>query len=199
MLSRRLNGWTRRSGIGESDNYRRRVAEPPGDTILSGEGRGYKQLLMRKLRKTRGSTLAGPMIGIRMAHQPSNHTVNRKERDVSMAESPAEIQWSDFERVDLRIGTVTAVENFPEARRPAYKLWIDFGPDIGIRKSSAQLTIHYTREQLLGRQVLAVLNFPRKQVGPFMSEVLVTGFADANGAIILAQPERPVPNGARLV
>jgi tRNA-binding protein len=110
-----------------------------------------------------------------------------------------EIGWSDFERVDLRVGTVTAVEEFPEARRPAFKLWIDFGPDVGIRKSSAQITVHYTLEELVGRQVVAVINFPRKQVGPFMSEVLVTGFADAEGAIVLAQPERRVPNGARLV
>lgn len=114
-----------------------------------------------------------------------------------MASAP-EISWADFERVDLRVGTVTAVEDFPEARRPAYKLWIDFGDEIGIRKSSAQITLHYTRAELIGRQVIAVINFPKKQVGPFMSEVLVTGFADAEGAIVLARPERPVPNGAKL-
>jgi tRNA-binding protein len=116
-----------------------------------------------------------------------------------MGEASAEITWADFERVDLRVGTVTAVEEFPEARKPAFKLWIDFGPEIGVRKSSAQITVRYTREELIGRQVVAVVNFPRKQVGPFMSEVLVTGFADADGAIVLAQPERPVPNGSRLV
>ncbi len=114
-------------------------------------------------------------------------------------EPPTEITWADFELVDLRVGTVTAVEEFPEARRPANKLWIDFGPTIGIRKSSAQITTRYSREELVGRQVVAVVNFPCKQVGPFMSEVLVTGFADAEGAIVLAQPERPVPNGSRLV
>lgn len=116
-----------------------------------------------------------------------------------MGDASADITWADFLRVDIRVGTVTAVEEFPEARRPAYKLWIDFGPEIGVRKSSAQITVRYTREELVGRQVVAVVNFPRKQIGPFMSEVLVTGFADADGAIILAQPDRPVTNGTRLV
>ncbi len=109
------------------------------------------------------------------------------------------ITWADFERVELRVGTVVAVEEFPEARKPAWKLTVDFGPGIGTRRSSAQITVHYTRDDLLGRQVLAVLNFPPKQVGPFRSEVLVTGFADEAGAIVLARPERPVPNGARLI
>ncbi|MFI4862328.1 MAG: tRNA-binding protein [Phycisphaerales bacterium JB063] len=116
-----------------------------------------------------------------------------------MSESTPEITWGDFERVELRVGTVVRVEDFPEARRPAYKLWIDFGEAFGVRKSSAQITARYEREALVGRQVLAVVNFPRKQIGPFMSEVLVTGFTDAEGAIVLAQPERSVPNGARLV
>jgi len=110
-----------------------------------------------------------------------------------------EITWDDFERVDLRIGTIVRAEPFPEARRPAIKVWVDLGPELGVRKSSAQLTVHYTPEALVGRQVLAVTNFPPKQIGPFRSELLVTGFADANGAIVLAAPERQVPNGTRLV
>jgi tRNA-binding protein len=108
------------------------------------------------------------------------------------------ITWGDFERVELRIGTIVAVEEFPEARKPAWKLTVDFG-EFGIKRSSAQITVHYRKEDLVGRQVLGVLNFPPKQIGPFRSEVLVTGFADANGAIVLAMPERPVPNGAKLI
>jgi len=109
------------------------------------------------------------------------------------------ITWNDFERVELRAGTVVDAQEFPEARRPAYKLFIDFGSELGVKKSSAQITNLYTREELIGRQVIAVLNFPPKQIGPIMSECLVTGFYDDDGAVILAVPERPVKNGSKLL
>ncbi len=107
------------------------------------------------------------------------------------------IAWSDFERVHLCAGTVLAAEDLPNARKPAYVLTIDFGPH-GIKRSSAQITTHYGKEELIGRQVAAVINFPEKQIGTVMSQCLVTGFADVNGDIVLASLERPVPNGSRL-
>ena len=109
-----------------------------------------------------------------------------------------QIGYGDFERVDVRVGTVVAVEPFPQARKPAFKLQIDFGPEIGVKKSSAQITVHYTPETLLGRQVAAVVNFPPRQIGPFMSEVLTLGFPDAKGAVVLIGPSLPVPNGGKL-
>lgn len=108
------------------------------------------------------------------------------------------ISWQDFEKVELRVGTVIAVEAFPEARKPAYKLTVDFGPEIGTRRSSAQITAHYTPEELLGRQVVGVVNFPSKRIGPFTSECLISGFYREDGSVILAVPDQPVPNGAKL-
>ncbi|ARS35100.1 tRNA-binding protein [Pontibacter actiniarum] len=109
-----------------------------------------------------------------------------------------QITWQHFEQTDIRVGTIIAADAFPEARRPAYKLQVDLGP-LGVRKTSAQITKHYTPEELVGRQVLCVTNLGKKQIGNFMSEILVTGFADENGDIILAQPAGKVPNGSKLI
>jgi tRNA-binding protein len=108
------------------------------------------------------------------------------------------IPYDIFAQVDIRVGTIIAAEPFPQARRPAYRLTIDFGPEIGTKRSSAQLTANYALEALPGRQVAAVVNFPPRQIGPFMSEVLVLGFPDAAGAVVLISPDRPVANGGRL-
>jgi tRNA-binding protein len=108
------------------------------------------------------------------------------------------IAFEDFLKVDIRVGRVTDVQPFPEARKPAWKLWIDFGPEIGVKRSSAQIVARYAPEQLLGRQVLAVVNFPPRQIGPFMSEVLTLGVADAEGAVVLVGPDAEVPPGSRL-
>jgi tRNA-binding protein len=109
-----------------------------------------------------------------------------------------EISFDDFMKVDVRTGRVIKAEAFPEARKPAIKLWIDFGDDIGVRKTSAQITVHYTPEGLIGRQVMAVVNFPPRQIGPFMSEVLVLGVPDKNGAIVLVAPDQETPSGGRM-
>ncbi len=116
--------------------------------------------------------------------------------DSSPAADP--IGFDDFLKVDVRVGTILRAEEYPEARRPAYKLWVDFGPEIGERKTSAQITKHYTLDDLPGRQVAAVVNFPPKQIGKFMSEILVLGFPDADGEVVMIAPTGPVPNGGRL-
>jgi tRNA-binding protein len=108
------------------------------------------------------------------------------------------IAWNDFEKVELRAGTILEAIDYPEARKPAYKVRVDFG-EFGIKWSSAQITKHYTKDELVGRQIVGVINFPKKQIGKFMSEFLVTGFADENGDIVLTALERPVPNGHKLI
>ena len=108
------------------------------------------------------------------------------------------LSFDDFLKVDIRAGTIVRAEPYPEARRPAIKLWVDFGPEIGERKSSAQITTHYTVDTLPGRQVMGVVNFPPKQIGKFMSEALILGVPDENGEVVLLQPSQPVPNGGRM-
>ena len=117
---------------------------------------------------------------------------------MSGAELAPQISFNDFMKVDIRVGTILTAEPFPQARKPAFKLSIDFGPEIGVKKSSAQITVHYKLESLVGRRVAAVVNFPPRQIGPFMSEVLTLGFPDASGEVVLIGPNVDVPNGGRL-
>lgn len=117
---------------------------------------------------------------------------------MSTSERPAQIGIDDFLKIDIRVGTVVDAQPYPEARKPSLKLWIDFGPEIGVKKTSAQITVHYRPETLIGRQVAAVVNFPPRQIGKFQSEVLTLGFPDAEGAVVLIAPDQKVPNGGRL-
>ncbi len=114
-----------------------------------------------------------------------------------MAASP-QISFDDFMKIDVRVGTIVDAQPFPEARRPAIKLWVDLGEEIGVKKSSAQITVHYDPEHLVGKQVAAVVNFPPRQIGKFMSEILVLGFPDGEGEVVLVTSDQPVPNGGRL-
>lgn len=111
---------------------------------------------------------------------------------------PPQITYDDFQRVEIRVGTITQAEPYPEARKPAIKLWVDFGEPLGIKKSSAQITKYYSPDSLIGRQVVAVVNFPPRQIGKFMSEVLTLGFPDGDRAVVLIAPTKPVPNGGKL-
>ncbi len=115
-----------------------------------------------------------------------------------MTAQPAPLSYAEFQRVDIRVGRIVAVDDFPEARKPAYKLRIDFGDDVGVKKSSAQATRHYSKEDLLNRLVVAVVNFPPKQIGPYMSEVLTLGVSDGEDGVVLLAPERDVPLGGRM-
>jgi tRNA-binding protein len=117
---------------------------------------------------------------------------------VSESPNATPITWAEFDRVDIRVGRIVRAEEFPQARKPAYKLTIDFGPELGTRSSSAQLTTHYRREELEGRLVMAVVNFPPRQIGPFMSQVLTLGVPDPDGAVVLLTPDKDVPLGGRL-
>ncbi len=114
------------------------------------------------------------------------------------SQQEATLTWAQFQQVELRVGEITRAEVFKEARKPAYQLWVDFGPELGIKRSSAQITVHYQPEDLVGKRVIGVTNFPPKQIGPMRSEVLVTGFYDEGGAVVLAVPDKEVPLGARL-
>ena len=115
-----------------------------------------------------------------------------------MTDTAPPLSFDEFLKVDIRVGTIVRAEPFPDARRPAIKLWVDFGPELGQRKTSAQITRHYAVDEVIGRQVAAVVNFPPKQIGTFMSEILVLGFPDAEGEVVMIGPDRPVPDGGRL-
>jgi tRNA-binding protein len=118
--------------------------------------------------------------------------------DTAPGPPPGTIAYADFERVDIRVGTIVDAQPFPQARKPSIKLTIDFGPKVGVKRSAAQLTVHYRPDQLIGRQVCAVVNFPPRQIGPFMSEVLTLGLPDEDGAVVLIRPDFKVPSGGRL-
>jgi tRNA-binding protein len=133
---------------------------------------------------------------------PPNHGIVPSFRESATrgfsALSSETVSIEDFDRIDIRVGTITDAQPFPEARKPAIKLWIDFGPEIGVRRSSAQITLHYQWDKLIGRQVCAIVNFPPRQIGPFVSEVLTLGLPDGQGAVVLIRPDFKVPDGGKL-
>ena len=141
---------------------------------------------------------SGPAAPPASPHRISPRTGRPRDAENTTGQRMKTITWNDFEQVELRAGTITRVEDFPEARKPAYKVWADFGPDIGELKTSAQVTTVYEPDELVGKQIMGVVNFPVKQIGPMRSEFLLTGFYREDGAVILAVPEREVHNGARL-
>jgi tRNA-binding protein len=139
-----------------------------------------------------------PRLTARVRAATRNAPQRQKAPAMTAANRPPTISFDDFLKVDIRLGTVRSAEPFPQARKPAYRLTIDFGPAIGVKKSSAQITRHYRPEDLVGRRVAAVVNFPPSQIGPFLSEVLTLGFPDADGEVVLIGPDRPAPDGGRL-
>ena len=165
-----------------------------GQLAMSGEDPGQ---LRRNVTSPNGTTQAG--LEVLMDEDKGLPPLMRATVAAGLGNLPmAEITYDDFAAVDIRAGRVTRAEPFPEARKPAIKMWIDFGPEFGVKKTSAQITVHYTPEVLIGRQVMAVVNFPPRQIGPFMSEVLVLGVSDADGAIVLLSPDQDVPLGGRM-
>ncbi len=136
--------------------------------------------------------------GAAVIASPRFCTVRAGSGGAEMTQDSQQIGFDDFIKVDVRVGTIARAEPYPEARRPSFKLWVDFGAELGVRKTSAQVTRHYALEELPGRQVAAVVNFPPKQIGKFMSEILVLGFPDAEGEVVLVVPDKDVPNGGRL-
>ena len=134
----------------------------------------------------------------RLSRPPGGDSVRARAIGEAAMAGAQRISFDDFLKLDIRVGTVTAVEDFPEARTPAFKIWVDFGPELGVRKSSAQLPHTYRREELVGRQVAAVVNFAPRQIGKFMSEILILGFPDDSGGVVLVAPDREVPLGGRL-
>ena len=158
----------------------------------------HQQQLERDRARVSGAQEGEDTVAGRQMSGGSDGAPQRGHETKGQESKSDEISFDDFMKVDIRVGTIVEAEDFPEARKPAYKLKIDFGPDIGIKKSSAQITANYSRQELIGRQVCAVVNFPPRQIGPIMSQVLTLGMPDEEGEVMLIAPDRCVPNGGRL-